>query len=40
MAELIKEVSLRGVDTRLSTNGIYLTKEKLYEIRNYLNKVY
>lgn len=39
LAELIKEASLRGVDTRLSTNGIYLTKEKLYEIKDYLNSI-
>lgn len=39
MPQLIKEASLRGVNTRLSTNGINLTKEKLYEIKNYLNSV-
>lgn len=39
LAQLIECASLRGVDTRLSTNGIYLTKEKLYEIKDYLNSI-
>ncbi len=39
IAELIKAASLEGVNTRISTNGIYLTKEKFMEMRDYLNSV-
>lgn len=39
IARLIQDASEKGVNTRISTNGILLTKEKLLEIKNYLNSV-
>lgn len=37
LLQLVKEASLRNVNTRISTNGILLTKEKLLFIRDYIN---
>lgn len=37
LVQLVKEASIRGVDTRISTNGILLTKEKLLFLRDYIN---
>jgi MoaA/NifB/PqqE/SkfB family radical SAM enzyme len=39
LGELIKEAKEAGLNTRLSTNGILLTKEKLLELREYLNSI-
>lgn len=39
IAKLIRAAYEQGVNTRLSTNGIFLTKEKLLELKNYLNSV-
>ena len=37
LLQLVKEASMMGVDTRISTNGILLTKEKIIFIRDYIN---
>ena len=37
--KLIRDASEKGVNTRLSTNGILLTKQKLLLLKNYLNSV-
>lgn len=37
LLQLVKEASLRNVNTRISTNGILLTKEKLLFVRDYIN---
>lgn len=39
IGKLIREAKEAGLNTRLSTNGIALTKEKLIELRDYLNSV-
>ena len=39
IGKLIREAKEKGLNTRLSTNGIFLTKEKLIELRDYLNSV-
>lgn len=39
LSKLIIDAHEKGVDTRLSTNGILLTKEKFKELRNYLNSI-
>ena len=39
LPKLIKEAKEKGLNTRLSTNGILLTKEKLIEIRDYLDSM-
>lgn len=39
LTNLIKDAHEKGVNTRLSTNGILLTKEKLLELKSYLNSV-
>lgn len=39
MPKLIADAHSRGVNTRLSTNGILLTKEKFKEMKNYLDSV-
>ena len=39
LPRLIKEAKERGLNTRLSTNGILLTEEKFLELRDYLDSV-
>lgn len=39
MPRLIQNAYERGLDTRLSTNGILLTESKFNEMKNYLNSV-
>lgn len=39
ITKLIKEAKEAGLNTRLSTNGILLTKEKLIELRDYLDSM-
>jgi len=39
LSKLIIDASNKGVDTRLSTNGILLTKDKFKELKNYLNSI-
>lgn len=39
LSKLIIDASQKGVNTRLSTNGILLTKQKLFELKDYLNSV-
>ena len=39
LPELIADAFRRGVNTRLSTNGILLTEEKFEEMRQFLNSV-
>jgi len=39
LSKLIIDAHEKGVDTRLSTNGILLTKEKFKELKHYLNSV-
>ncbi len=39
LPKLIREAKEKGLNTRLSTNGILLTKEKFLELRYYLDSV-
>lgn len=39
LPKLVRAAYEQGVNTRVSTNGIYLTKEKLLELKNYLNSI-
>lgn len=39
LPNLIKDAYLKGLNTRLSTNGILLTEEKFYQMKDYLNSV-
>lgn len=39
LSKLIIDAHEQGVDTRLSTNGILLTKEKFKELKNHLNSI-
>lgn len=39
LGKLIKESKKAGLNNRLSTNGILLTKEKLIELRDYLDSI-
>lgn len=39
MSKLIKDAYERGLDTRLSTNGILLTEKKFNELKDFLNSV-
>lgn len=39
MPKLIKDAYEKGLDTRLSTNGILLTEKKFEEMKNFLNSV-
>ena len=39
ISKLIRDASEKGINTRLSTNGILLTKEKFLELKDYLNSV-
>ena len=36
---LVRDAHEKGVDTRISTNGILLTKEKLLQLKDYLNSI-
>lgn len=39
IVKLIQEAKEKGLNTRLSTNGILLSKEKLIELRDYLDSI-
>lgn len=39
LPKLIKDAYLKGLNTRLSTNGILLTEDKYWEMKDYLNSV-
>ena len=39
LSKLIIDAHEKGVDTRLSTNGIFLTRDKFNELKNHLNSI-
>lgn len=39
LPELIRDAKEKGINTRLSTNGILLTKDKYYEMIDYLDSI-